>query len=99
MCCGWALSQPRSGKSGGQRAAVQTLGAIWERWTIATAFGVRQPSGALGGGGQTAKYAKYANGNPVLIFAWFAWFAVESGGGGMDATLSGLMNLGNGLPG
>ena len=27
----------------------------------------------------TAKHAKYANGNSVLIFAWFAWFAVESG--------------------
>jgi hypothetical protein len=26
----------------------------------------------------TAKYAKYANGNQVFVFAWFVWFAVES---------------------
>jgi hypothetical protein len=32
------------------------------------------------GGGRTAKYAKYANGNSVFIFAWFAWFAVKSDG-------------------
>jgi len=30
-----------------------------------------------GGGRRTAKYAKYANGNSVLIFAWFVWFGVQ----------------------
>ena len=43
--------------------------------------------GVVAGGRQTAKYAKYANGNPVFIFAYFAWFAVE-----LDATPSALMN-------
>ncbi len=32
------------------------------------------------GGERTSKDAKYANKNWVLIFAWFVWFAVESGG-------------------
>ena len=38
LLCG---TQPRSGKSGGERAAVQTLREVCERWAVAIAFGVR----------------------------------------------------------
>jgi len=33
--------------------------------------GQNEYNARCGGGGQTAKDAKHANGNPVLIFSWF----------------------------
>jgi len=44
--------------------------------------GQKENNARCSSGRRTAKYTKYANGNPVFIFAWFVWFAVESGGGG-----------------
>jgi hypothetical protein len=44
--------------------------------------GQNENNARCGGGGRTAKNAKYTNGNSVSIFAWFVWFAVESGGAG-----------------